>query len=171
MSIVHYGLGYMYDVYNIEIDEITFFTKGSKAIDCLNSGCSLFDMADIYEYHKMPAYIYLIGNLAIFVNKIGTNSILIQKLLIVLFSSLIPVVLYQILRSYVDEKSAVYGTIFYGLFTHLMPLSAMILRDAPVALTYLMVFFILLQKLSVKNIILLFAALFFSYYLEGKDYL
>ncbi len=166
MSFVHYGVGYMYDKYNIALDEITFYTKSNMAINYLKSGYSFFDIANIYEYHKMPAYIYISSYLAIFTNEIGANSILVQKLLIVFFLSLVPVVLYQILRIYMDDKFAVLGAIFYGLFTHTMPLSAMILRDAPVALTYLLVFFILLQKLSIKNIVLLISTLFFSIYLR-----
>jgi hypothetical protein len=44
----------------------------------------------------------------------------------------------------------------------------MILRDLPVALTYIIFFWVILQKVSVKNILILFSVSFFSYYLRDE---
>lgn len=166
MSIVHYGLEFLYDRVNIAPDELWFYASSNQIITYLKSGDSLLDVANIFIYHESPAYIYLSGHLAIFANEIGTNSVYIQKLFIVFFASLIPVVLYLILKIYVKEKVAVYGAIIYGIFTFITPVSTMILRDIPVALTYIIFFWIILQKVSIKNTILLLLVSFISYYLR-----
>ncbi len=166
MSSVHFVLEYFYGRPNIASDEIWFYASSNNIITYLKSGYSLFDVANINQYQELSAYIYLTGHLGIFANEIGENSVLIQKLLIVFFASLIPVVLYNILRVYVENKIAIYATVVYGLFTYITHDSAMILRDIPVALTYIIVFWIIFQKISVINILLLLFILFLSYFLR-----
>jgi hypothetical protein len=164
---VHYVSEYNYDKVNLLQDELFFYGTSNSIIHYLNAGYSFFDIAGLFEYHEMPAYIYLIGNLAIFANTIGENSVFVQKLLVVFFASLIPATLYMILKLYVKEKDATNGAIFYGLVI-IMSYSSMILRDLPVALTYIIFFWVILQKVSVKNILILFSVSFFSLYLRTE---
>ncbi len=166
MSIVHYGLEVIYHRPNIAPDELWFYTSSNQIVRFISSGYTMLDVANIYEYHEMPAYIYFSGWLAIFSNTIGENSVFIQKFAIVFFASLIPVVLYLILKTYVKEKVAVYAAIIYGMFTFITPVSVMILRDIPVSLTYIIFFWIILQKVSFKNLLLLSFVSFISYYLR-----
>jgi hypothetical protein len=166
MSIFHYGMVYFYNSETTTPDEMWFYLSSNKIIPYLESGYTFFDVSNIYKYSELPAFIYLTGYLAILANEIGTNSVFLQKMLIVFFSSLIPVILYLILNLYVKEKIAVYGTIIYGTFTHLTGVSALLLRDVPVALTYIIVFWIILQKPTIRNIFLLLFTFFVSYFLR-----
>jgi hypothetical protein len=166
MSIIHYGLLYYYDRTYTTADEQWFYFTSNHIIPYLQSGHSLFDIANVYIYAELPAYIYLSGHLAIFANMVGANSEIIQKLIIIFFAALIPTILYLILIIYVKEKNAFYGAIFYGVFSHLTGVSALLLRDVPVALTYIIVFWITFQKVSIGNVLLLLLTLFFSYYLR-----
>lgn len=166
MSIVHHGLELLYNRSNIAQDELWFYATSNQITSSLKSGYTLFDLADIFEYHESPAYIYLSGWLAIFSNYAGFNSVFIQKLIIVFFASLIPVVLYLILKMYVKEKTAVYGAVVYGMFTFITPISTMVLRDIPVALTYIIFFLFIIEKVSIRNIILISIVSVFSYFLR-----
>lgn len=167
MTIVHYGLIYLYDRVNIAPDELWFYTSSNQIIKYLENGYNLFDVANLFEYHELPAYIYLSGKLAILSNSIGENSVYIQKLLIVFFSSIIPVILYNIFITLnVNNKNAISATLIYGIFTYLTPVSTMILRDIPVALTFIIFFETILKNINSKNIFIIIVTCFISIYLR-----
>lgn len=163
---VHYGFFYMNNTYLLVPDETFFYKTSNGIISYLEKGYGIFDINKIYTFHEMPAYIYLSGKIAILANHFGENSILIQKLFVIFTAASIPAILYLILIKYLDLKAAFYSSLLFGFFTHLTFLSSLLLRDIFVAFTYIVFFFVLLDKINLKNILIILITCFFSIYLR-----
>jgi len=166
MLFIYYGIQYIYSSNHIVIDEIKFFSMSNDVIAVIKRGFSLFDLANMYEYHELPAQAYNTGHLAIIANALGNNSILIQKLFIVFISALIPALLFNFLKKFMTEYEAFISTFIYGFFIFITYYSALLLRDIHVALTYMIVILLIFEKKSITNFILLNIILFISFYLR-----
>lgn len=163
---LYYGINILYDKSLMFPDESFFYQSSNNIINNLKNGYSILDINNIYTYHEMPAYIYISGKISILANYYGQNSIFVQKLLIIFVSASIVSVLYLILIKYLNPKTSFYSALLFGLFTHLTFLSSLLLRDVFVALTYILFFYVILDKFSIKNTFILFFTFLFSFYLR-----
>lgn len=136
-------------------DEEHFFNVSNSIVFYLNADYSILDIAKIYNYHESPAQAYISGYIAIIANYFGTNSIIIQKTLVVFFAALIPSTIYNIFTHFINDKISVKAAIYYGLFSFIVFFSFRLLRDITIAELFLLVIYLTLRKLSIKNVILL----------------
>jgi hypothetical protein len=165
-SIVHYGLIDVYDLPFIKPDE-NFFTNSSYDVSTkLKNGMSFFELDQLYIEGTASVYYY--GLVAMFANMVGENSVLILKISVVFLSSLIPMILYNIGRLYFAKELSFSIAAIYGLFSFVPYLSTMLLRDIHVAVIFLLTFYILLNKVSILNLLVLFLVSFVSYYLRPQ---
>ena len=165
-TVVHFGLINFYDVTNISSDEIATYAGSNDVYRKLEIGYDFSDIANIREYKESPIVRYFNGYIATIANYYGENSILFQKVGVVLFASLIPMVMYGISRLYFSEKISIRIAIIYGLFSFVPYLSSTLLRDIHVALMYIITFYIVLQRLSIINLFTLIFVSIISYYLR-----
>jgi len=168
--IIHFGL---IEVYNtpfpfMESDE-GFFYEGSKDV-CykLQIGYNFFDITKVDGYADTSGALYFNGYIALLANYFEQNSILAQKTAVVLISALIPMMMYSISRLYFSEKISFYIAIIYGVFSFIPYLSSILLRDVHIALMFIISIYIILEKLSILNLLILFCAFFWSYYLREQ---
>jgi hypothetical protein len=166
--VITLGLIEMYGVKNIKGDELFFYTASNDVYIKLKNGYSFFDIANIIQYGDTSGAVYFYGIIATIANIYGENSVLVQKVGVVFISSLIPMVMYGISRLYFSEKISITVAILYGLFSFVPYLSSTLLRDIHIALMFILTIYIILQKLSILNLIILFCISFSSYYLREQ---
>lgn len=166
--LVHYGLLTVYDMVNISPDERHFFTTSDDIYTKIQNGYSFFQIADIFEYKDTAAMVYYTGLVATLANLYGENSVLIQKLGVTFVAALVPMVMYGISRLYLSSKTSILIAIIYGLFSFVPYLSSVIMRDIHIALMFILSMYLIVQKFSILNIILLSLVVFVSYYLRPQ---
>ena len=166
--IITYGLIVFYDTVHIKIDESYFYKSSIDVAYKLNQGYTIVDIFNIQRYGDVPAAVYMNGQIARVADIFGRNSIMVQKIFVLMFSAFIPMVMYNISRLYLTEKESIISAFIYGFFSFVPYLSSMILRDVHVAFTFIIVIFITLQKLSIKNLIILLAVSTLSYFLREQ---
>ncbi len=143
-------------------DEKYFFDASNNIIPYLKEGYSLLDVQKIFIYSENSAQIYFSGQLGIIANYFGNNSIIIQKLFVVFFAALIPTTIYNIFVIFMKDKTALKASFYYGLLSFILFFSFRLLRDIPVAELFILVIYLALQKISLKNIFLLVFFIFLS---------
>jgi len=165
-SIIHYGIIEVYGSPFIKSDEL-FFREVSDTISLkFKMGYTFFELDKIYI--EGTAGIYLYGLVATLANFFGENSILVLKISVVLVSALIPMYLYGISRLYFSENISLSVATIYGFFSFVPYLSSTLLRDIHIALMFIITMYIILQRLSIVNLIVLFFVSFVSYYLRPQ---
>ena len=167
-SFIHFGLISFYDVQNVKIDEIFFYTSSNDVYQKIQNGYNFLEISKIQNYRDTSGAVYFGGIVATLANSYGENSILIQKIAVVFIASLIPMVMYAISRLYLSEKIAIYTAVIYGLFSFVPYLSSILLRDIHIALMFIITIYIILQKISILNLLILFFVTIFSYYLREE---
>jgi len=167
-SLVHYGLLNFYDVSNIVPDEHYFYKTSNEAYVKIQEGYSFLEMSEMRMYKDTIGVVYFNGLVATLANIYGENSILIQKMSVVFVASLIPMVMYGISRLYFSEKVSINVALVYGIFSFLPYHSGILLRDVHIALMFILTIYIVLQKRSILNFILLFFIVVESYYLRPQ---
>jgi hypothetical protein len=98
----------------------------------------------------------------------GKNSVLIQKMFSLFSASLIPVFIYKIGNFYFPKKISFNIAIVYGLFSFVPYLSSLLMRDIHIALVFIITFYIILQELSFKHLIILIFLSIASYFLREQ---
>ncbi|CAA6820480.1 MAG: Unknown protein [uncultured Sulfurovum sp.] len=167
-SLIHFSLIEVYGVEHIKPDETTFYQVSKDAMQKLNDNFTYLDITRIQEYVDTPGAVYFLGRIAQYSTMVGENTVLSQKVVISAISALIPMILYAISRLYLSERISVYMALIYGFFSFVPYLSSMILRDIHVALMFIITIYILLQKFSFLNFLLLIIVSFFSYSLREQ---
>jgi hypothetical protein len=167
-SIVHYGLLNFYDVINIVPDEHYFYRTSNEAYLKIQEGYSFSEMSEMRMYKDTIGVIYLNGLVATLANLYGDNSVFIQKMAVVFIASLIPMVMYGISRLYFSERVSINVALIYGLFSFLPYLSGILLRDTHIALMFILTIYIILQRFSILNFVLLFFVVLESYFLRPQ---
>jgi hypothetical protein len=167
-SIIHFGLINFHDVKNLRLDEIFFYTSSNDVYLKLKDGYTYAEISHIQNYLDTSGAIYFSGLIATLANLYGENSVLTQKMAIIFIASLIPMVTYSISRLYLSQRISIYVGIIYGLFSFVMFLSSLLLRDLHIALMFIITIYIILQKISLSNIIILLFVIIFSYHLREE---
>jgi len=167
-SLVHFGMLYFYDVPNIAPDEHHFYLSSNEIALKVNSEYGFFDMAETVAYRDTVAFVYWNGLIAKFANMYAENSVFIQKISVALVGSLIPMLMYGVSRIYFSSKDSFSIAIVYGLFSFVPYLSSLLLRDIHIALMFILTIYIILEKFSFLNFIILLCAMFVSYYLRPQ---
>ena len=165
---VHYGLFTFYDVVNIVPDEVYFYRTSNEAYKKIQEGYSFFEMSQMQMYKDTIGVVYFNGLVATLANLYGENTVLIQKLAVLSVASLVPMVMYGISRLYFSEKVSINVALIYGLFSFLPYLSGILLRDVHIALMFILTIYIILQRFSILNFIILFFVMVESYYLRPQ---
>jgi len=167
-SLIHFGLTSFYGIENIEKDEIYFYTASNDIYIKLKDGYTFWELSAIHKYRETIGAVYWSGLVATVANLYGENSVFAQKISIIFIASLIPVTIYSISRLYFLERESIYISIIYGFFSFVLFLSSIILRDLHVALMFIITIYIVLQRISILNVIILFFVITFSYFLREE---
>jgi len=166
--LIHIGLINLYGVENIKSDETWFFESSNDAYLKLQYNYDFFEISNISEYKDTSGAIYLYGLIASLANLFGHNSVLVQKVGVSFFASLIPSIMYSLSRLYLSEKISLYVATIYGLFSFVPFFATTLLRDTHIALMYILTIYIVLQKWSLPRFLILLFASFYSYYLREQ---
>jgi len=165
-TLIHFGL---IEVYNtpypfVESDEGLFYSGASDVANKIRLGYKFNDIAKLKGYLDLPGSIYFNAYIAMLANMFGEHTIFTQKVAVTLISALIPAMMYAVSRLYLSEKTSIIVAIIYGFFSFVPYLSSLLLRDVHIALMYIITFYIILDKLSITNLIILFVISIASYY-------
>jgi len=172
--IYSFVMHFMYiEVYNvpapyIESDDEVFYLGTQDIYHMIKtSSFSLFETKNIYKYQEVYGAINFYVYIAILADMLGGGlTMLTQKVGVLLISALIPVFMYLISRLYFSQKASIRVAFIYGLFSFVPYLSAIILRDVHVALMFIITFYIILEKISIKNLLILILVSFISFTLR-----
>ncbi len=164
--IIYYGIIEVYGSPFIKSDEL-FFSEVSDTVALkFKLGYTFFELDKIYI--EGTAGVYFFGLVSTLANLFEENSVLILKISVVFISALIPMYLYGISRLYFSENLSIWVATIYGFFSFVPYLSSTLLRDTHIALMFIITMYIILQKLSIVNFIILIFAFFTSYYLRPQ---
>ena len=157
-TLINFGLVevYMTPYPFVESDEGLFYDGASDIANKMRLGYKFDDIAKLKGYLDLPGSIYFNAYIAILANIFGAHTIFTQKVAVTLISALIPAMMYSISRLYLSEKISIIVAIIYGIFSFVPYLSSLLLRDVHIALMYIITFYIILDKLSIINLIILF---------------
>ena len=159
---------YVYDTWNIYKDETLFFRYTNDVAMLLSQNITFYDLWGDTKYSAMIGYIYPAGLIAFASSYIDQNGVLLQKFFILYIASFHAIFLYNIMRNFFTKKNSLYLTITFSLFSFMMFLSSLILRDLFVSLFYMFFFYIFLKKSSFKNMVILFFIVFISILLRPE---
>jgi len=148
-------------------DQITFYTISEK-LSKSDSIKSIFINANkfyvgILESNKSVGAYSLFGLTGYFSELFDGNNIILQKMNVVFFSSMIPLILYKILIKFFNSSKAFSLSLIYAFLSFNFFYSCLLLRDIHIAFFYIIGIDILLSKYSNKNLIKLIILLFLSY--------
>lgn len=168
--VIHFGL---IEVYNtpfpfVESDEGLFHEGAREVADKIKAHYSFADIAKIKNYLDLPGSIYFNAQIARLSELFGTHTFLVQKEAVTLISALIPTMMYSLSRLYFNERTSILVAIVYGVFSFVPYLSSMLLRDVHIALMYIITFYIILERLSLINLIILVLISIASYYFREQ---
>lgn len=168
--VIHFGL---IEVYNtpypfVESDEGLFHEGAREIADKIREHYTFEDISRIKNYLDLPGSIYFNAQIARLSELFGTHTFLVQKEAVTLIASLIPAMMYSLSRLYFNERTSVIVAILYGFFSFVPYLSSMLLRDVHIALMYIITFYIILERFSFVNIIILVLISIASYYFREQ---
>ena len=168
--VIHFGL---MEVYNtpypfVESDEGLFHSGAQEVADKIRAHYSFEDIARIKNYLDLPGSIYFNAEIARLSELFGTHTFLVQKEAVTLISALIPAMMYSLSRLYFNERTSIIVAIIYGVFSFVPYLSSMLLRDVHIALMYIITFYIIVDRLSLINLIILVLISIASYYFREQ---
>jgi hypothetical protein len=166
--VVSFGLIHIYGVENIKSDEEWFFEASNDIYSKIKNGYNFLEVAGVQEYKDTSGAVYLYGFISYLAKIYGNNSFLIQKVGTSFIASLIPMVMYGISRLYFSEKISIKVAIIYGLLSFILFFSSTLLRDTHIALMFILTMYIILQRLSFINFLILLFVSFYSYYLREQ---
>lgn len=152
-------------------DEFTLYELSNMGLPYVTGKKNFFDIFFVYRIDELPLHIVfmsLIANFSIYID--GTNVILTQKLFSPFLGGLFSVFLYSTLKyQFKNTTIAFNGTMVYGLLSAIFMYSTPILRDIDIALTYIMFFYVFLQKNSFVNILTMLLIAFITYFLRNES--
>lgn len=167
---IHFLYIEVYNVQNpyIEGDDEVFFLATQDIFHKFKENSfSLFDTKNIFIYQEVYGAINFYVYLELLSDMLGGEvTMLVQKVGVVMIAALIPSVMYSLSRLYFSEKISFIVATVYGIFSFVPYLSALLLRDVHVGLMFIITFYIILEKLSFKNLLILIFVSFFSYTLR-----
>jgi len=168
--IIHFGLieVYMTPYPFVESDEGLFYDGATDIANKIRLGYRFEDITKLKDYLDLPGSIYFNSYVTILSNIFGEHTILVQKVAVTLISALIPAMMYSISKLYLSEKISIVVAIIYGIFSFVPYLSSILLRDVHIALMYIITFYIILDKLSFINLIILIFISIASYYFREQ---
>ena len=169
-TLIHFGL---IEVYNtpyafVESDEGLFYEGGEDVANKIRLGYSFSDISKLKDYLDLPGSIYFNGYIAKLAYLFGEHTILTQKVAVTFISALIPAMMYSISRLYLSERTSIIVAIVYGVFSFVPYLSSLLLRDIHIALMYIITIYIILDRLSLINLIILFGVSIASFYFREQ---
>ncbi|HFS66977.1 MAG TPA: hypothetical protein ENK67_02050 [Flavobacteriia bacterium] len=166
--IISISLINFYGVQNIKSDEIWFYNTSNDVYKMLENGQGFVDVMNVTRYGDTYGVLYLYGWIAYLANIFGENSVFVQKIGVVTFSALIPMVMYGISRLYFTEKQSLSIAIIYGLFSFVPFFGSTLMRDIHIALMFILTIYFILQKLTFFNLFLLVIVSAYSYTLREQ---
>lgn len=94
----------------------------------------------------------LSGIVAFSSNLIDQNNIIVQKLIVVFFSSMIIPFLYAIANNYFSKKQSIGLCVIYGLLSYSLFYSAVFIRDTPIGLFFVIFAYLFYTPLSINKV-------------------
>ncbi len=169
-TLIHFGLIEVYSTPYpfVESDEGLFYDGASDLANKIRLGYKFSDIVKLRDYLDLPGSIYFNAYIAILANLFGEHTIFTQKIAVTLISALIPAMMYSISRLYLTDKISIVVAIVYGIFSFVPYLSSLLLRDVHIALMYIITFYIILDRLSLINLVILFCISIASYYFREQ---
>ena len=167
---IHFGLISIYNTVFpfIESDEGFFYQASLDVPHLFKLGYDFFDVTEVDGYADTAGALYFFGLISILADFFQENSILAQKTSVVLVSALIPMLIYSISKLYFSDRIAIFSAFIYGFFSFVPYLSSILLRDIHIALMFIICIYIVLERLSILNLLILFCVSFASYYLREQ---
>ena len=157
-----------YNLNYIKGDEEWFYWTSNDVYLMLKNAHGFIDVANIDQYGDAYGAVYLYGRIAYLAHIYGDNSIYIQKIGVSFISALIPMVMYGISRLYLSEKTSIVVAILYGSLSFVPFFASTLLRDTHIALMFIISMYIILQRFSWLNFLILIMVTFFSYTLREQ---
>lgn len=117
----------------------------------------------IYKNTNAIGANFLFGLIGFIANLFGGNNIIIQKLSIVFFASVVPIFIFLILITRINLKSAKKASYFFAFCLFNFFYSALLLRDIHILLLYTIAMYIIVKRYTMKNFFMLFVLLIISY--------
>ncbi|WP_172954194.1 hypothetical protein [Pedobacter ginsengisoli] len=103
------------------------------------------------------AFALISGMIAFVTNHIDGNSIIVQKLIIVFFSSMILPYVFIIATHYFDKRKALFVTLLYGFLSYSLFYSAVLVRDVPIGFCFILLIYLFYTKQSLSKVPLFLA--------------
>jgi len=167
---LHFLFVHIYDIPNpyIESDDEVFYLATQDIFYKFKYlGFSLFETKNIYKYQEVYGAVNFYVYLTILSDMLGGGAtMVVQKVGVAMVSALVPSVMYSISRLYFSEKISIVVALIYGFFSFNFYLSGLLLRDVHVTLMFIITFYIILEKLSFKNLLILIVVSFVSFTLR-----
>ena len=155
------------------LDEELLYYFSNLGLPYISGEKNFFDLFTFaaYPMHDLPLHVMFSALIAYFSNLIdGHNTIIAQKLLSPFFGGMFSVVLYSTIKyQFADRAFALNATFAYSLLSAVFIYSTPLLRDIDIALAYMIVFYLFLQKNSLFNFILILVVAFFTIYLRTES--
>jgi len=131
----------------------THFFEYSNMLGSLYSAKDVFH-ASFTDFMSADwkAFAFISGIVAFFADYLDNNNILVQKLIIVFFSSMILPFLFNIMCNYFERKKAYLFTLIYGLFSYSLFYSAVLIRDTPIGFFFILLIYLFYLKRSLNKI-------------------
>jgi len=169
-TLIHFGL---IEVYNtpyafVESDEGLFYQGAEDIANKIKLGYSFSDISKLRDYLDLPGSMYFNAYIAKLAHLFGEHTFFTQKVAVTLISALIPAMMYSISRLYLSERTSIIVAIVYGVFSFVPYLSSLLLRDIHIALMYIITIYIILDRLSLINLIILFGISIASFYFREQ---
>ncbi len=152
------------------VDEVTFYNYSNIGLPYISGEKNFLDMFSNFRlpFNDVPLHVFFTSLITYFSVLIdGGNNFMAQKLLSPFLGGMILVVLYSTLKyQFKDRVFALNATFAYGLLSAVFMYSTPLLRDTDIALAYMIVIYLFLQKNSLLNFILMLVVAFFTVYLR-----
>lgn len=147
----------------------TFYFSYSNMLGSLQSLNEVIytSFTDFYSIEN-PGFSVISGCVAFFSNYWDGNNILVQKLIVVFFSAMIPPILFNIFLNYFDSAKAFKFTLLYGCLSYAFFYSAVFIRDVPIGFFFLFIIYLFHLRFNLRRVtlFLVFSLLIFFFRAE-----